>query len=50
MQTEGSLVSKHVAAVDPDIVSRVVYKALNYNNKKNSINNKINVKKIIVVK
>ena len=50
VQTEGSLVSKHVAAVDPDIVSRIVYKALNYNNKKNSNNNKINVKKIIVVK
>lgn len=40
VQTEGSLVSKHVAAVDPDIVSRDVYKALNYKNKKNSNNNK----------
>ena len=34
VQTEGSLVSQHVAAVDPDIVSREVYKALNYKNKK----------------
>lgn len=48
MQTEGSLVSKHVAAVDPDIVSRDVYKALNYKNKKIVII--INVKKVIAVK